>query len=479
MRSKLLSLWNRLRSSYWFVPSVMAASVAVLALVTIEIDQRWGAELPVPWIALGPSSARAFLTTVAGSMITVAGVVFSITMVVLTLASSQFGPRLLSNFMRDRGNQVVLGTFIATFLYCLLVLRVLELGPEGMEAGEVVPEISLATALLLTLGSLAVFIYFIHHVATSIQVSSLTAQLGRDLDRVLAALRDEPDDDGGPGWGDEDAELRRRLAEEGEEVAAVESGYVDAVDADRLASLCEEHGLVALVVQKPGRFVVAGAPLLQVMGSPAEDGGEPGGGAAGHLDDEVRERLRRACPLTLKRRPGDLEFVLAQLAELAVRALSPGINDPFTAINCIDVLGASLASFAEEPPPPPRRRDGAGTLRVILPSLTLKDVLGTAFHMIRQYGRDSAAVVLRLQERLADLAARASSRDDLRAVLHHAAMVRRGALEALPEAADRDDVEERHRWVLEAAGEDPDDLPSEATLEGKKGSGEGAEGQIG
>lgn len=430
MKSKLLHIWSRLRSSYWFVPSLMALGAIVLSLITIQVDRELGAApgLLRDWVSPDPASARAFLTTVAGSMITVAGVVFSITMVALTLASSQFGSRLLENFMRDRGNQVVLGTFIATFLYCLLVLRAPEVGEPPR-----VSEVSLAVALLLTLGSLAVFIYFIHHAAVSIQVPNLAAEVARDLERAIDRLV--------AGEGEElDEKERQRVKEvrrEGRVVVAQRSAYIDSYEASTLFAVARRHGLLVVCVSRPGRFVVAGRPVLRVLS-----------GGDGEIDPEgVEKELRAGVLLSHRRRPeGDVEFQVEQLVELAVRALSPGINDPFTAVNCTDLLAAALAGFAQDPPPPTCRRDDEGELRLVLPQVTLEDLLAVAFNQIRQYGRGCTSVTLRLLERLADLAACARTPEDLEAVLYHAEMVRRGA-EALPEPHDREAVEERWQWV--------------------------------
>ena len=182
VRSMLFNLWERLRSSYWFVPSVMAIGAIVLAMATLALDgQLTRSSLrKMQWVyAGGAEGARTVLSAVAGSVITVAGVVFSITVAALTLASSQFGPRLLRNFMRDLGNQVVLGTFIATHLYCLLVLRTVR-GSDG-GGGEFVPHVSITTGLLLALTSLAVLIYFIHHVARSMQAPDVIAGVAREL----------------------------------------------------------------------------------------------------------------------------------------------------------------------------------------------------------------------------------------------------------------------------------------------------------
>ncbi|HYG76399.1 MAG TPA: DUF2254 domain-containing protein, partial [Planctomycetota bacterium] len=185
MRARLLHFGYILISSYWFVPTLMALLAFCLALGCLHLDAQWRDEevLESGWTwSGGATSAQQLLGTIAGSMITVAGVVFSVTIVALTLASSQFGPRLLTTFMRDLGNQIVLGTFIATFLYCLMVLRSIRVDPPY------VAHISVTVALVLAVLSIAVLIYFIHHVPTSIQAERIIASVGRDLDETIEQL---------------------------------------------------------------------------------------------------------------------------------------------------------------------------------------------------------------------------------------------------------------------------------------------------
>ncbi|HZD54868.1 MAG TPA: DUF2254 family protein, partial [Candidatus Aquicultoraceae bacterium] len=183
MRARLRNLWTRAWSSFWFIPLVMTAAAAAAAVALVELDRR----LPAPgggrfgWIfGGGVEGARALLQVVAGSMITVAGVVFSITIVALSLTSQQYGPRLLGKFMRDTGNQVVLGTFVSTFAYCLLVLRTIQ---GGGDAAGFVPHAAVALALLLALAGVAVLIYFIHHTSSSIRADNLVSRVGRELER--------------------------------------------------------------------------------------------------------------------------------------------------------------------------------------------------------------------------------------------------------------------------------------------------------
>ncbi len=442
---KVVRWWEGLRSRYWFVPSVMVVAACALAIFMVEVDRRWGEEFNLPWLTFGPDSARALLTTVAGSMVTVAGVTFSITMVALTLASGQFGPRLMENYTQDRGNQVVLGTFLSAFVYCLLVLRV-----YSPQEGTSLPQASLATAFLLALASLAVFIYFVHHAAQTIQAPYLIGEVAEKLERALDRLLQDEEDPRRRGL-DSDASLAERARSEGVEVETLESGYLDRVAAGYLEGLAKRHDLVVVCVKKPGQFVVAGTTFLRVLVQGDGGGDGAAGEGGGDVDEELMDDLRDGWPLISRPSPGTVEFLIFQLVELAVRSLSPGINDPFTATHCIDLLGASLARVAEHPPLRPVRRDGDGNLRVVLPEVILPDLLDTAFNQIRQHGRGDAAVLIRLLERLADLAARTDEDDELEAVLRHADMVKRCGLESLPEVEDREDVRERYERVQTAA----------------------------
>lgn len=441
MRATIFQWARRVRASYWFVPSVMAAAAAALSLGAVQIDHWLLAKglrfLPEYLASFDAESARAFLTTVVGSMITVAGVTFSITMVALSLASSQFGPRLLGNFMRDRGNQMVLGTFLATFLYNLLLLRLL----RGFAGFDAVPETALAIALLLTVGSLGVLIYFFHHAAVSIQVGTVIAGVSDSLDVAVETIvgRDGRQGESAAG-ADVPAALVERFNGEGVVVPSSGRGYVEEVDEGRLLDAAVEGDLVIRVACRPGHFVVDRKPLAQIV--PRVRGGR--------IDESEIRRAREAFLLGDRRTTGqDLEFALEQLVELAVRALSPGINDPFTAIHCIDVLGDALARLAAHPSPRPWRTDEGGEPRVYLPAPDFDGLLDSAYHQIRQNGRGTASVILRLLERLADVAERAATDAARAAVRRHADMLRRSG-ESLPEPDDRADLEGRYLAVLAA-----------------------------
>ncbi len=386
-----------------------------------------------------PEGARSLLSTVAGSMITVAGVVFSILIVALTLASGQFGPRLLENFMRDRGNQAVLGTFIATFVYCLLLLRTIRGGDSSF-----IPQLSVTVALLLAIFSISVFIYFIDHAATSIQASNVINGANRNLDNIIEELFPEK-----TGYGKKDlvswwiasGELPSDFRENSRPVVAPSSGYVRVVDNHGLIELSTSKNLILKIEHKPGDFVVKGMPLVYIW--------------PGHeIDDEMKSDIKGSFILGKKRTSEqDAEYAIDQLVEIAVRALSPGINDPFTAIMCIDNLTSALCKVAGRRIPSAYRYDEQNQLRVIAKATSFADLVDSSFHQIRQYGKSSTSVTIRLLEAIAVIAGAVSRETDKEALLRHARMIKRGSDSSLPEELDRKDVEDRYAKVLELLGE--------------------------
>ena len=252
---RALNIWEKLRSSYWFVPSLMALVAFGLSLGMAKLDGLYGASYvrELGWIYTGgPEGARGVLSAIASSVIGVAGTTFSITIAVLSLTSGQYGPRLLRGFMRDLGNQVVLGTFTATYLYCLLVLRTI----RGTEDTTYVPHFSVTLGVVLAILSVAVLIYFVHHVAESIQVSHIIEEVGKDCDDAVERLfpKDlgEPEDRSTlPGAGPEAVRARR-------------IGYVESIDGEALLALAREHSLLIRIDVRPGDYVMPDGRLLSV-----------------------------------------------------------------------------------------------------------------------------------------------------------------------------------------------------------------------
>lgn len=431
MRARLTNVATRLRTSFWFLPTTMAAGGVLLAVAALWLDQRGvGARGFLRRVVEGgPEGASALLSTLAGSMVTVTGVVFSITIVTLSLASNQFGPRLLRSFMRDRATQVVLGTFIATFVYCLVALVNIG-GPDGSTA-----RFTVAVAVLLTLVSIAVLIFFIHHVAMAIQADTVVAHVHRDLRHRIEVLYGGPGDGGGGGSGAGNAGEDRAPtlpSWEPATLAAPRSGYLQSVGESDLAEAADRLDVVVRVLLRPGDFVAAGAPLLEVWS------GRP-------LDDRARRRLLRHLIVGDGRtEEQDVAFAVDQLVEVAARALSPGINDPFTAVTCLDRLGSALRRLAVLPEPSPHRFHG-GRLRVVVRRHSFEEVADAAFHPLRRHGRGFVSVLGRMLDALGLVAAAAEDLDRRRVLAHHAALVMEDARAGDHNPADVRLLEERHR----------------------------------
>jgi uncharacterized membrane protein len=384
---------------------MLALAAFALSFLLVELDRLLGQETAgeFGWLyTFGPEGARAVLSAIASSMITVAGLTFSITMLTLQLASSQFGPRMLRDFMRDRGNQVVLGTFIATFLYCLMVLRTV----RGTDEASFTPHLAVAFGVLLAVASLAVLIFFIHHVATSIRVETLLADLGRQA--LEAVERLYPAEIGAAPLEakpvDEMREDDMRSATPGATtmLTSMSSGYVQRIDHESLMRVACAHDLVLRIEARPGAFVAAGSPLLGLQG-------------LAELDEEMGAALRETVIVGHDRTPHqDLELSLRRIVEIAQRALSPGINDPTTALYCIDRLEEVLTRLAVRPTPAARRFDKAGRLRVIAPPPRFEELALSAFAAVARYALEDADVIHRLLqaiEAVADAAPLAASAD--------------------------------------------------------------------
>ncbi|MCB2227031.1 MAG: DUF2254 domain-containing protein [Desulfarculaceae bacterium] len=435
MKNKLIQAWYTVRYSLWFVPGLLTAAACLLAVLSVqgdlfvaqhEISSFW-------WLYSGsPEGARAMLSTIAGSMITVAGVVFSLTMVVLSLTSSQFGPRLVRNFMDDTGNQLVLGTFVATFVFCLIVLRTIEGSGEHMQ----VPHLSVTVGVGLALTSLAVLIYFIHHIAASIQANNLMAHVGRDLESTIKRLYPEelsPDNpqDAYPRPPELPEGFNRRAAV----LWAHGSGYLKMVDYGHLLSVAAKRDLLIKVVPCPGDFLVSGDALALVWPPECMEAG-----AAGPLSS--------AFSLGAERNESqDVVFPAQLLAETALRALSPGVNDPFTAVTCIDWLSSGLALLAGRAIPAPERRDDDGELRVVLAPITLATLIHQAMEPIRRAARESQMCTLKLLEAVAALARQAHRDDDVEALAGLALRIKEDSLAHIKQAWDRQEIADSHAKV--------------------------------
>ena len=444
--TRLRASWEYLRGTYWAVPSAMAMAAVGLSVAMIQLDEAATAGLldRLSWVYTGgPEGARAVLSTIAASMITVAGVTFSITIVALTLASQQFGPRLLRNFLRDLGNQVVLGTFVSTFIYCLLVLRTV----RGSDDEEFVPHLAVTVGVVLAMLSLGVLIFFIHHVATSIQASRIIANVAEDLEGAINRLFPETigddsatADPGGASLGESDA------GDQGtREVRAATTGYVQAIDAQGLMGVARERNVVVRVRARPGAFVRKGQVLLTIGPTPSH----------GDRDDKPFQELF----IIGSDRTGaqDVTFFIEQLVELAVRALSPGINDPGTARLCIDRLEQALCHLGGRRIPSPARHDEDGRVRVFACPLTFSGMVESAFNEIARYGRSSVSVTCRLLDAVRSVGSCVQREADRQALLRQAAAIAGEVRESSFSEGDREQIARCYRATLTTLHGPPED----------------------
>ena len=410
-----------------------------LSFVTIGIDQTLKTDIigNLGWAyALGPNGSRAILSAIAGSMVSVATTAFSITIVALQLASSQFGPRLLRNFMQDTGNQVVLGTFISTFVYSLMVLRTI----NGVAENEFVPHLAVTGGIGLAIASIGVLIYFIHHAATSIQVDHVISNVGRELDEAIDRLFPNKMGRGASKGRREPMplDIPANFERDACPIQAASSSYIQAVDTNQLLQTAKDGNLLLRLQQHPGDFVVKGSPLALVY---------PADAVCKKLTEQINDAFVLGSQRTDQQ---DVEFSINQLVEIAVRALSPGINDPFTAVRCIDQLSAALCHLAQKEIPSAYRYDDEDKLRVIAEPVTFVDMTDAAFNQIRQYGQTSVAVTMRLLDAIAVIAPFTRTNVDRAALLRHVNMIDRGSQEGIAEALDRNDIKERYLAAVKA-----------------------------
>jgi uncharacterized membrane protein len=373
---QMLNLWRALQSSLWFVPSLMLCTSVAAAVGLVELQSTIDIDLSRRWPRLfgaGAEGARGMLSAIATSMATVAGVVFSITVVALSLAASQYSPRVLRNFMSDRATQAVLGAFVSIFAYCLIVLRTV----RGPDEGEFVPSIAVLGGMAMAFVGVFLLIYFVHHVASTIQISSILERIAEETKSAIERLF--PEALGVPAV--EAAAEWRELAT-GTAIAAPTTGYLVGVDGGALLACAEQRSIVVELIPSVGDFVIAGLPLVRV---------EPAGPDGATCD------ALRACFIIDRQRTveQDVPFGLQQIVDIAMKALSPGINDPTTAVACIDHLSALLAAMANRRIPEPCRATG-GVLRVVARGPDFNSMLSLAFDAIAEHAADHVEVHERL-----------------------------------------------------------------------------------
>jgi uncharacterized membrane protein len=432
------SEWRRevLRTNLWLVPAVLVLAAVVLFVATYSLDlAAYNGVFRVPGWAIsgGPDVARTVLIGIAAAVITVVGVVFSIVIVALTLTSTQFGPRMLRNFIRDRGTQLTLGTFVATFVYAVLTL-----GSVGQGAhGNFVPHISVTVTLVLMLADLAVLIYFLHHITIQIQLPQVIAGIAGDLQSAIELQAGDPSEGA-------DAELASALIEnmagQGGVVIAPRSGYLQYLEHRTLVSVATEVTAVIHVLFRPGHFIVQGQQYATVW--PAEA-----------ADSVTRELAGAHVTGPYRTLAQDVSFGVDQLVEIGIRALSTAVNDTFTALTCIDWIGDSLYQVTGRWQPTRVYRDATGAVRVITTETTWERLVQRAFDKVRQAARGMPAVMIRQLDALAKIMERTTTAAERQVLLDQAAMIERLSAASVGEPTDRADISRAYQRVVVGASQ--------------------------
>ena len=415
MNARIRQFIGVLADTFWLVPAILVVFGISLALGLVALDRSGlvpQALIDSPWLYNGGGTgARTLLGAVASSTIGVAGTVFSITIAALSLAAGQMGPRLLRNFVSDRGNQFTLGAFLGTFSYALMVLRSVRTQDEGV----FVPHVSLTVGILLAFVCVGTLVYFVGHMAGRINVDTVIELVSEDLRIAVESLTDaEP-----PvslEW--------QALGDAATAITDARRGYLQELDRERLADWAAAHAVRIELLVRPGDFVFPGSAIARA--EPATDG--------------IDAAIRRATALGGQRVSRvDLEYPVRQLVEIAVRALSAGINDPNTAISVLDRLGATLCDIV------PRHlptgivcRDGVAVLRA--PATDYDGLVDAMFNTIRQNAAGSPAVLIRLVEVLAAVASCEPEPGRIAALRRHAALVVADARRTIDAPADLADL---------------------------------------
>jgi len=417
--ARLRKLLVDLAETFWLVPALLVVLGTICALGTVYIDRstRVPDWLLQNWLYNGGATgARTLLGAVASSTIGVAGTVFSITIAALSLAAGQMGPRLLRNFTRDRGNQITLGIFLGTFCYALIVLRSVRTPDEGA----FVPHLAVSVGIALAFICVATLVYFVGHMSGRINVDTVIGLVSEDVRNVMRELASDDDQQPAPPpqfWRD------------AEPVEDARQGYLHQLDEDGLATWACEHDTAIRMLVRPGDYVFPGAPIAVIK--PMRDG--------------AAEAIRNATALSPQHTTStDLLFAIRQLVEVAVRALSPGINDPHTAISVLDRLGAALCAMK-----PLTLQTGVSMKndRVVLvvPHVRYEELVDAMFHMIRQNAAGKPAVLIRMIEVMTQVASCERDPARIASLRRHADLLMRDAEREVGAPSDLNDIRERKR----------------------------------
>ena len=408
--------WDRLKVSFWFTSAIMALAAVLLAWFMYWLDGRIPNEAlqSSRFVLAGTANEmRSVLLSFAGTVLATAGVVFTLLTLPLSTVAAQYGSRLLRLFLGDRTAQIVLGMFVATFVYCMAAA--LSIPPAAVERQA--PQLTATVGLYLMLATFATLILLVQHVSTMLQAPNIAAAAGADLLEVVRAEIAQDGTHNADGMSGLESLLgaedipQAKAEPEGYSVRVIDTGYIQYIDPAAILALAREKNLVVRLLHQPGHFVRAGAVVTRVW-------------PAGQVDKQIAKLIRRAYQIGNVRTPTqDIEYAVNQLTEMAVRAMSPAINDPFTAMTCLDHVGAGLVEFVRSGDKGSQYFDADGRLCLVLEPVTFAALLSAAFDMLRHASCDNPSVLLHMLEVIDVIGQETQAPEARRQLLCHVSLI--------------------------------------------------------
>ncbi|MCB9202429.1 MAG: DUF2254 domain-containing protein [Flavobacteriales bacterium] len=435
---KILFYIKKLQSTFWFLPTFIILLGIILAIILPQIENHFTQyvnDFSKKLLIQNYDSAKLILSTISGAMIGVAGTVFSATLVVLTLASSQFGPRLIKNFMHVRINQIVLGNYVALYIYCLIILYTIRDTNDFN-----IPSFSILLAMISTIVNIILLIFFIHNIAVSIQADNIIANILNTLTinvKESLSIKNE--------GGEEEEEFKNQDINEKKEkekykksinISCHQNGYIQFIDYNQILTIASNHDILVELEFRSGDYVIANQNCGKIYTNDTLDEAIP------------QEIIEQIIIQTSRSREQDLEFYINQVVEIAVRALSPGINDPYTAIACIDNLTSMMCYMTKVKLPKKYRYNDKNELKIIADMLDYKGILDEAFNQIRQFSNGMPSIIIRLMESLITIDNFATNQAYKKAIQKHAEMVWNVGEKSIISEHDLNDLKERAKQII-------------------------------
>jgi len=432
---KLVFYWKELLATFWFLPILIICLAIVLSIVLVKFDNFISISED-QWIHFflvnDSNSARSILSTISGAMIGVAGTVFSVTLVALTLASSQFGPRLIKNFMYIRLNQIVLGSYIATYLYCLLVLSSI----KDTDGYSFIPSFSILLAIFAAIANIILLIIFIHNIAVSIQADRVVSDISDFIGKQLEDRYPEKIDEGEKLIKEPNINSITSAYSSQISIKAPSSGYLQYISSDALVNLASEQDSILIIHHRAGNYLVSKIEIAELY-------------CNSKWEQEKIDMLVDQFVIGKTKTPQqDLEYSIHQMVEIALRALSPGINDPYSAIACIDNLSSAMSYLAQAKFPSKYKYDDENNLRLIIKTLNFEGLLDKSFNQIRQFAAGNTSVIIRLIEALTTIQYFVKTNKQKEAIVKHTKMILSCGEQSINEKNDLEVIKEKAKTLL-------------------------------